>query len=336
MSPIKTLVLGYGLSAKVFHLPFLLNNPQFDVVAVMTSQPLLPEHAARGVRAVTQLDAALAIDDIRLVVVTTPNQTHADFAMQALQRGCHVVVEKPLCIDSATAVQLADLANQQQRLLVPFFNRRFDDDFLSLRTWLTTQEQQVLVFESRYDRFRPQAQNRWKENADVGSGVLFDLAPHLIDQMLQLFGMPDAVTASIRTLRPSSVCTDYFQLQCHYPQFEAVLSSSPVQPRIASRFDVQTLGGSWSSQGFDPQEERLRFGRDHANSRHAIVATADTTQQLTLAKGDYGQFYQQLASAINHAGEPPSTVQQAIDGLLVLEAAIQSQQQGARVRLGAR
>lgn len=332
MSPIKTLVLGYGLSAKVFHLPFLLENPQFEVVAVLTSQPLLAEHAARGVRAVTEFDAAFSTD-IQLVVVTTPNQTHADFAMRALRRGCHVVVEKPLCVDSATAYQLADLANQQQRLLVPFFNRRFDDDFLSLRHWLSTQAEPVLLFESRYDRFRPQAQSRWKENADVGSGVLFDLAPHLIDQMLQLFGMPQAVTASIRTLRPSSVCIDYFQLQCHYPQFEAVLSSSPVQPRIASRFDVQTLAASWSSQGFDPQEDQLRFGRYSEKPRQAVVTTAKESHPLPMLQGDYGQFYQQLAYALVQGGEPPSTVQQAIDGLRVLEAAWQSQVQGKRVDL---
>ena len=216
---------------------------------------------------------------------------------------------------------------------MPFFNRRFDDDFLSLRNWLSTQAEPVLLFESRYDRFRPQAQPRWKENAETGSGVLFDLAPHLIDQMLLLFGMPYAVTASIRTLRPSSVCTDYFQLQCHYQQFDAVLSSSPVQPRIASRFDVQTLGASWSSQGFDPQEDHLRFGRYSAKPRHAVVTTATDSQPQPMLQGDYGQFYQQLACALVEEGEPPSMVQQAIDGLRVLEAAWQSQLQGKRVYL---
>lgn len=332
---IKTLVLGYGLSAKVFHLPFLLQNQDFEVVGISTGQPLLQAHAALGWRKFSDATQAMQqIADVDLVVVTTPNQSHAALVEQALLRGCHVVVEKPLCTDSNTALQLAALAEQQQRLLIPYFNRRYDDDFLSLQQWLCQHQPHILVFESRYDRFRPMSQQRWKEDSSYGNGVLFDLAPHLIDQMLQLFGQPDAVTASLRCLRPSSPCIDYFQLQCHYPQFEAVLTSSPVQPRQPTRFDVQTLTGSWSCQGFDPQEQQLRFGKDTPSPRLAQWCQADgSIQHQQMQSGDYGLFYQQVASALLTQTPLPCTAAQAIVGLKLMEAALQSQQSGRRVYL---
>lgn len=332
--PLKVAVFGHGLSATVFHLPYLFKQQAFEVVGISTGQS---EVARMYPHLCIANDPATLLQSVKpdLVVVTTPNATHAQYIELALQAGCHVVVEKPVCLNSHTARQLHQLAAAKHKRIVPFFNRRWDDDFMALQHLVRQGTLgELRLFYSRFDRFRPQAQARWKESAEFGSGVFWDLAPHLIDQMLQLFGKPLAVTAQIRAIRQGSPCDDYFQLCFEYPTALVHLGSSPFQSGPVARFDLQGEAGSAQSFGFDPQEQRARQPHLAEVSRHLQLCTAQGTLQLPLTGGDYGAFYQQVATqclAMDSVVAQLPTIQQAIDGLCCMEAALQSEALGQKV-----
>lgn len=336
--PIKVAVFGYGLSAKVFHLPYLSANTAFLLVGISTRLSDVAQSYPNVTVAPTPAELLQRVEP-DLVVITTPNATHAEFAELALRAGCHVVIEKPLCLDSTTAKRLQSLAASQRKHLVPFFNRRWDDDFMALQQLITHNRiGAVRLFHSRFDRFRPHAQARWKENAEFGSGVFWDLAPHLIDQMLQLFGKPSTVTADIRAIRQQSPCADYFQLCFEYPSLLVHLGSSPFQAGPVLRFDVHGEAGSAQILGFDPQEQRLREPHRAELARHFAVNTAAGQQMVPLLGGDYSQFYHAVAAALVQAPAAGvtdliPTVQQAIDGLCCMEAALQSSKQQCKISI---
>jgi len=336
---IKTAVVGFGLSAKVFHLPFLTASNGFSLCALSSSQP-----DARLFHTKVQVfDDALSLinhTDAELVVITSPNQSHYPLAKAAILAGKHLVVEKPFALHLHQASELVELAAQQGVSICAFHNRRYDDDFLALQCLIAEGRLgQIRLMQSSFDRFRPTVQQRWRESAEFGSGILFDLGPHLIDQALLLFGPPQALTAQCRILRPGGQNTDYFQLQLHYADKEVLLSSSPFAAGVAQRFQVQGDLASFRCYGLDPQEELLRFGAGFADprwpqrqqQRRAELADATGTQQLPLAAGDYGGFYRQLALALAGKAALPVSGKDAINSVKAIELALQSAASGQRL-----
>lgn len=336
--PLNVAVFGYGLSAKVFHLPYLVGSSSFRLVGISTSQSAAAQVVSELTIASTP-EALLEQISPDLVVITTPNQTHAALVELALEQGCHVVVEKPLCLDSVTAQRLAELATAKQKLVIPFFNRRWDDDFMALQQVIRQGDLgQIRLFHSRFDRFRPTAQTRWKESAQFGSGVFWDLAPHLIDQMLQLFGAPQTVSADIRALRPDSPCADYFQLCFEYPNTMVHLGSSPYQAGPVCRFDVQGDVGSAQSFGFDPQEQRHREPHVQELPRQLSMHTIHGTVHQPLTGGNYGEFYRLVAQALDPNCQCTSiaqlpTLAEAIVGIQCMEAALDSASKHKALRI---
>ena len=351
---IKTAVIGFGLSARVFHLPFLATNANFQLVGISTAQP----DAAKfwpDAQIYADADSLLQQTDASLIVITAPNRAHFSLAKTALLAGKDVLVEKPLAVTMAEALALQALAVQQQRKLAVFHNRRFDDDFVALQQLLQCgQLGTVQLMYSRFDRFRPQVQARWKESAEPGNGVLYDLAPHLLDQAIVLFGRPDSITASCQSLRgspePVSAGIDYFQLRLDYlataarPARQVVLSSSPFCAHPSPRFELHGTRGSAVSFGLDPQEQLLRDTlqltpaqptaiftsekwQQRSANRHAEIWTASGKSLLPFATSHYGVFYQQLAFYLQDQGPAPIALSDAILGLELMELALQSSTQ---------
>lgn len=368
---IRTAVIGYGLSAKVFHLPFLRSLPGFALVAISTRQ-----HEAASLyphlKVYADAQTLLQETDAELIVICAPNNEHAALAERALTLGKHVVVEKPLAVSFADAVSLQALALTQQKMLAVFHNRRFDDDFLALQQLITSNRlgaPRLLL--SRYDRHRPQARARWKESAASGNGILWDLGPHLIDQAIALFGTPNALTAQCRVLRSPpaadkaqpgdasqhfSTGTDYFQLTLHYAAkpahgdtapcaaLEVQLGSSPFQALTPLRFELQAERGCFRVFGTDPQEQLLHDGlfnfeqkaqQVQANRHAELLTDADSSPQvLPLPPGDYSWFYRTLAQRLSQADlTPPVSIEDALVGLRLLELAEQSSRQGRTIYL---
>ena len=302
---IKTAVIGFGLSARVFHLPFIATNSAFKLTGISTSQ----SDAAKcwpDVQIFPDAESLIHHSDASLIVITAPNRAHFILAKTALLAGKDVLVEKPLAVTAAEAIELQVLAEQLQRKLAVFHNRRFDDDFLALQQLVRSEKLgTVQLMYSRFDRFRPTVQARWKESVEPGNGVLYDLAPHLLDQAIALFGQPDTITASCLNLRESSGIAagiDTFQLRLDYaakpafpldsladdttgitspatPARQVLLSSSPYCAHPAPRFELHGNGGSFVSYRLDPQEQILRDAVQQNPAAPTAVFTSDTWQQ---------------------------------------------------------
>ena len=333
---ISTLLVGFGFSATTFHLPFLNYLPQFSVDVVISSKPDAVKAVLPHAEIYSSLEEALKIHDVDLVIITTPNHLHGQQARMALEHSCHVLVEKPFTLNSEEAEALVDLANAQNKQLCVYHNRRFDGDFLTIKKLIDDGRLgEIKRLESRFDRFRPIPRNRWRENAGPGSGIFWDLGPHLIDQALQLFGEPKEVSASIQTLRENGQSDDTFDVTLHYIDKVVKLGSSALQAGATLRYDLQGTKGSFRKFYLDPQEDQLRAGLSiddenwalTNNKENGVLAFTNESGELveeTVAtlKGEYLTFFNRLAHAIEDGKFSPADASTVIPVIKVIELAI--------------
>ncbi|MBV1787669.1 oxidoreductase [Marinobacterium sp. D7] len=341
-SPIPTALIGFGFSARVFHLPFLQALPDFRLSAVSTSRNDNLHLIDDSVSRYRDAQSLLAEDEAQLVIITTPNDSHYALARQALELGKDVVIDKPFVCSSKEGQTLIDLAQARGRLLSVFQNRRWDGDFLTLKSLIASGRLgQVRLLESRFDRFRPLPRERWREQPGRGSGIWYDLGPHLLDQALQLFGSPQAITARLACLREQCEVTDYFHVQLHYPQLEVVLNSSPYCASPNLRFHIEGSGGSYRKQGLDPQEDRLLAGvrpdRDEwakeTPEQWGQFSDAQGSEVVETLCGGYQHYYRGIADALLRGGQNPVPAEQALETIRLIELAQQSNEEGRRIRL---
>jgi scyllo-inositol 2-dehydrogenase (NADP+) len=328
---IRVGLAGYGLAGSVFHAPLIRATRAMELSAIWTSRDV-PNR-------VDSFDALLEVSD--LIVIATPNATHFELAAAALNAGKHVVADKPLAVTVEQADALIELAHSFRRLLTVFHNRRWDGDFLTVRTILP-ELGEVSLFEASWDRFRPQVKDGWRETGEVGGGVLNDLGPHLIDQCLSLFGMPDAIAADVIAQRPEALVDDYFELRLDYGRHRAVLRSSTLIAEPRPRFAVHGTGGSFVKHGLDPQEAQLRAGMDPRAGEFAIDPRAGfltrpdgSTAQVPGERGTWRVFYDAVAAAILDAAPVPVDPADARDGLLLIDLARRAAATGQRLEVPA-
>ena len=346
---IKTAVIGFGFSAKTFHIPFVLQNPHFELTAISSSRPEEVNAAFPAAQCYATPEQLLDESGAELVIVTAPNAVHFDLACKVLKANKHLVIEKPFVNTADEAEALIQLAQSTGLVASVYQNRRWDGDFVTAKRLI---EQgalgQVKRFESHFDRFRPVPKVRWREQAGPGSGILYDLGPHLIDQTLQLFGMPNAVTAYTNTLRPTAQTTDFFHLTLHYDDKIAICEASPYCSATNPRFNIQGDLAQLNITGLDPQEALLIDGIAPDGIDWGDLINDDTSQTATLYRqvddhlnetdvaiqyAGYHNYFDQLAGAIRNQGPVPVTLEQAYDGLEVIEAAIKSSANGQRIAL---
>lgn len=215
---IRVGLIGYGYASKTFHAPLIAGTPGMMLAAVSSSDATKVHADWPSVPVVSEPKHLFNDPNIDLIVIPTPNDTHFPLAKAALEAGKHVIVDKPFTVTLSQARELDALAKGLGRLLSVFHNRRWDSDFLTVKTLLSEGTLgEILFFESHFDRFRPQVRNRWREQAGPGSGIWYDLAPHLLDQAVNLFGLPVSMTVDLAQLRPGAQTTDYFHAVLSYP-----------------------------------------------------------------------------------------------------------------------
>ncbi|WBS00657.1 oxidoreductase [Pseudoduganella sp. SL102] len=285
------------------------------------------------------------LDDpaIALVVVCTPNASHYALAKAALQAGKHVVVDKPFVLSSAEGDELAALARDRGLRLAVYQNRRWDGDFLTLRRTLESGELgAVHTYRAHFDRYAPQVKARWKEQAQPGAGVLWDLGSHLIDQALQLFGKPHAVTAHLSTQRDGAQVEDAFELVLDHGGTKAVLHAGALVRAPGPRYQVHGTLGSFVKVGIDPQEDALKAGQrpgdagwgHDAPANYATVTRADGSRHaVETLPGAYQAFYQGMYDAIAEGGDVPVKAEEAVDVIRVIEHALRSHRERRTIDL---
>ena len=336
-------LLGFGLAGSVFHAPLVAGTPGMRLHTVVSRDAGKVHASHPRARVVADAAHAFADADVDLVVVATPNDTHAPLALAALAAGKHVVVDKPFALDIAQAQSMIAAAGQAGRVLTVFHNRRWDADFLALRALLDSAALgEVVELHSHFDRFRPQVPDRWRDRAGAGSGLWYDLGPHLVDQVLQLFGAPLAINADLAQQREGAQATDYFHVQLRYPRLRAILHAGALVPGYGLRFAVHGTGGSWIKHGLDPQEDALRggalpagadWGRDPSPGT-LLQAQADGNVRQAPSPsphGDYPAYYARLRDAINRGTPPPVAAGEAMQVMRVIEAGLLSHAQRREV-----
>jgi predicted dehydrogenase len=341
-SSLKTGLMGYGFAGATFHAPVIDNCGRASVAAIATGQPDKARADYPQAAIVPDLDALLALTDIECVVIATPNDTHFDLARRVLEAGKHVVVDKPVTLTAADARTLADLARQKNLVFAPFHNRRWDGDFLTVRDLLAGGELgRITHYESHFDRFRPHIRQRWREDATRGGGLLFDLGPHLIDQALTLFGVPQTVNATVKTHRDEGSAPDYVHLQLGYAEHEVVLHASALAAIAPPRFAIHGTRGSYVKHGLDTQEDQLKAGLrpghvefgagNEPGVLHLLDGDQEVERPLPTRDGAYADFYRSLAATI-HDGVPfPVSAEDAVDVMTIIELASQSAEEGRRL-----
>lgn len=332
-------LIGYGYAGRVFHAPLIraVSGLSLDFVASRDAGKVhadLPDVEVIG-------DPLRAATDPRadLVVIATPNDSHAPLARAALEAGRNVVVDKPFTLSLAEARALAALAERQGVLLSVFQNRRWDSDFLALRQALA--DDLVGGFthlESRIERFRPQVRDRWREQQGAGGGVLWDLGPHLIDQALLLMGTPDTVYASLAMQREGALAEDWAHLVLGFGLRRAVLQIGMLAAGGGTRFLAHGARGSLVKAKADPQEAQLLAGLRPGDAGWGVdddpLQVMDGSLDRTVAapRGDQSQYYAAVRDALLGYGSNPVPPAQAIAVMAVLEAAFRSARDGRVVR----
>lgn len=345
-------LVGFGFAGSTFHAPIIRAVPGLRLAAILARSGDLAQKAYPEVPVVRSMAELLARADVDAVVIATPNTSHYSLARQALEAGRDVVIDKPFAPTLREARELVELARARNRLLTVYQNRRFDGDFRTLQMLLAENVLgRVILFESHFDRYRPQLkQNAWRERDQPGSGVFFDLGPHLIDEALLLFGRPDAITAEVRIEREVAIVDDAFDVVFHYPTMRAVLRASMLAAGPMLRFRVNGSKGTFIKYGLDPQEAALKRGEVPADDNNWGVEPQEAWGQIYLPEdesgkvsvryvptqaGDYRGYYANLRDALLGKAELAVTLEQALDVMHALELAKESSRQKRTLPWGA-
>lgn len=354
-TPLRVGLVGYGLAGSVFHAPLVTATDGLTLDTVVTSDPgraAQAREAYPGVRIAATADElwdrAPALD---LVVIASPNKTHVPLATAALTAGIPVVVDKPLAATAAEARELASLADKTGTFLSVFQNRRWDNDFLTVRRLLADGELgEIQRFESRFERWRPQLKGGWRESGapeEIG-GLLYDLGSHVVDQALVLFGPVTRVYAETDVRRPGAEADDdTFIALTHASGVRSHLYVSATTAQLGPRFRVLGSRAGYVKYGLDPQEAALREGLRPGAGRpwgeepeHVWGQLGCGESPLTgggtpvpTVPGDYPAYYAAVAAALRDGGPAPVTAHEAAHCLDVLEAARRSSRDGTVVEI---
>jgi predicted dehydrogenase len=336
---IRVALIGYGYAGRTFHAPLIRATPGLSLTIVGSSDAAKVHADLPDMVVAPTLRDAIA-HDVDLVVIATPNDTHALLAGAALAAGKHVVVDKPFTVTLDEARHVARLAERSGRLLSVFQNRRWDADFLAVQELVHAGTLGRLVhYESHIDRFRPQVRPRWREQAGPGSGLWYDLGPHLVDQALVLFGRPSTVSATFARQRESAQTDDWAHVVLDYGPLRAVLHCALLVPGGTPRMAVHGTRASWIKYGMDAQEQQLIDRVDPNSDGWGVDLTtgvlydgeSGARTELAVPRGDYRVYYARVRDALLAGGENPVPPSQALDVMAVLEAAHDSGLSGKAV-----
>ena len=345
LKKINTALLSYGMSGEVFHLPLLEAHEGFEVRAILQRDRGKP--VKHKYPTVNNQDEILRDSSVALVIVNTPNDTHFEYASKALQAGKHVVVEKPFTVTTKEADDLIALAKKENRILTAFQNRRFDGDFLTVKNVVEKKMVgKIVEFEAHYDRFRNYIEsNTWKEVATRGTGILYNLGSHMLDQVLVLFGIPLYVDARLGVQRPNGKVDDFYDIRLLYKDFHVIVKSSYLVKEQGPRYIIHGTQGSFIKYGLDIQEQALKEkkipgsagwgseSREGWGKLNAFVNGSEFIGPIETIPGNYLHFYQNLYDVIREGKELLVKPEEARDVIRLIEACFESNRSKCAVKL---
>ncbi len=344
---INIALCSFGMSGWVFHTPFINIHPRLHLRGVWERTKNLAQEKYPGTKNYRSLEELISDEEVELVVVNTPSVTHYEYAKRCLNAGKHVIVEKPFTATSEEAAQLIELAKKKNLKLSVYQNRRYDSDYRTVKKildegWIGD----LIDMEIRYDRYAPSlSYKQHKETPTPAVGCLYDLGSHLVDQALQLFGLPESVYADIRSNRIGSQVDDYFNLLLYYPTHPVTLRSSYFVREPFPGYALHGRFGSFIKTKTDVQElaliaEKIPGGEDWGIERKENDGWLHTEkngelirEQIHSLKGNYGDYYEAIYQALRNNAALPVTGEEGMNVIRVIEAAFLSNKEKKRIAL---
>jgi predicted dehydrogenase len=340
MKIINVGLLGYGMAGQVFHAPIINCVSGFNIKSIRTTNPFWCKQALERYPKVAIFDHSdMIIKDpkIDLIIVVTPNEFHYPLAKKALLAGKNVVVDKPFTVTSAEALDLIQLAKSKNLFLSVYQNRRFVSDFLAVQKIIHTQRLgKIVEVTMNFDRFRNSFNGNWREDPVPGSGILYDLGSHLIDQAIVFFGLPEFITADLRNQRGGKA-NDYFELKLDYPGLKVNLRSSMLVKIPGPAFKLNGMNGTFEKFGLDVQEGDLTAGLtpisksnwgqepiEHSGKLSLLVNQQDVTETIVSPPGDYRIYYQNVYDALVKNEALLVDPKDAMNTIKIIEIALES------------
>ncbi len=335
---INTALVGFGMSGEYFHAPFLNANPNFNLRKIVERHSERSKQLYPQVEIVRDFSEILNDEEIDLVIINTPNYLHFKMAKDAILAGKHVIVEKPFTVTSSEAKELIEIADENKLMLTVFQNRRWDGDYLTVKKIIEENLLGVLVeFESHFDRFRNFIKpNSWKEEKLPGTGLLYDIGPHLIDQVICLFGKPETIFADLRIQRPNGKIIDSFEIILSYGKLKVTLKSNFLSKIPLPRFTLHGTEGSFIKYGLDPQEDTLKktgylnskdWGKEPEENWGIIdtnVNGKNINEKIETIPGAYQKFFNNIYDVISEGKELAVKPNEALTTIRIIELAIES------------
>jgi len=344
---INTAIIGFGLSGKVFHAPFLHTHPGFNLKKIVERHNDESKKIYPYVEIFRDHKDILKDPGIELIVVATPNTLHFPMVMESLLACKHVVIEKPFTSTYREAEELINIARKVNRKIFVYHNRRWDGDFLTIKKILKNKLLgDAPDYEAHLDRFRPELKpGSWRNENKPGGGILFDLGSHLIDQALQLFGKPESIYADIQAQRKGSKVDDYFKLNLFYHELKVILTAGMMVKDPGPRFIIHGSNGSFLKYGIDPQEEELREGSMPDNidwgvekpEKAGIISTVidglHFDGRIETLSGCYQKFYENVYDVIVNDQEIAVKPEEARDVIGIIELAFGSNKRKIEIKV---
>lgn len=341
-SPIKIGIIGFGLSGQIFHAPFLHVHNGFEIKKVVERHDKKSKKIYPYVEVVKDFNELIHDPEIDLIIHCTPNIYHFPYVKESLLAGKHVVIEKPFTPTSKEADELIGLAGSKDLKIFVYQNRRWDGDFLTIKKIF---ENDILgtirYYEAHFDRYSPKRKRAaWRDESLPGSGILFDLGSHLIDQVLHLFGKPEMIFADIQSQRQHSIVDDYFKLNLKYKQLEVVLTAGMLVKKQGPRFTIHGDKGTFMKYGIDPQEALLNQGIMPGADQwgvedpkfHGLIVTddkgPDDVKIIETEAGNYMKFYQNVYDVLIDRKEMDVKPGEARNVIRLIELAFESKVTG--------
>ena len=337
MQKIKTALLSYGMSGKVFHAPFLSIHPGFELIGSWERTKKLINNDFPKVKSYATIEELLQ-DDVDIVVVNTPVETHYEYAKKVLLAGKHAIVEKAFTTTVAQAQELLALAKEKGLKLAVFQNRRLDSDFKTVQKIISDEVLgEIVEAEFHFDRYNPLlSAKQHKETINSGAGILKDLGPHIIDQALCLFGLPNSVFADIRITREHSLVDDYIDILLYYDTFRVRLKAGFFVREANPAYVIHGKKGSFLKHRGDIQEDELKLGKkpnltnwgtepiELEGLLHTEIDGEIVKKTVPTLQGNYYDFFDGVYNSIINDTIEPVTAKDGVHVMQIIEAAIQS------------
>jgi scyllo-inositol 2-dehydrogenase (NADP+) len=339
-------IIGYGLSGRAFHAPFIANLDQYSLDCIVSSRFEEIHEDFENVSVLKDPQELINDPNIDLIIIATPNITHFSLGMDALEAGKHVVIEKPFVVNVEEGRKLIQKAKEKNLVLSVYQNRRWDADFLTIKKLIADGRlNNIQSYSVHFDRFRPHVRDRWREKQMPGSGILYDLGAHIIDQALVLFGVPDWLQADVLAQRDGAQVDDYFNVTLAYGKMRVNLKGSCMVLKPSARYQIHTASASFVKSGIDVQEAALTrgenprnpdWGREPEDQWGYYYTGSDTNlneERIESLPGAYQDFYLELAQAIMGKAKNPVDPATSLLTIEIIQAALASSLDAERVYL---